>query len=274
MADSVESIAAGVGGLRLRVAVRGEGEPVLFLPGLGNGRACWDAQISELHGRFRCIAFDPRDVGQSDPSPIGYGMRTLAEDAIAVLDALGIRSAHVVGWSMGGAVAQELAIGWPDRVRRLALIATYADTDERGTANLRGWAWLRRRVTPLEFERVLAPWVYSASEYARPGLVEEAIAQVAARPAQPVDRFERQVEATVGHRAGDRLTRISAPTLLLFGSGDALTPPRFADALARGIRDSQLTVLDDAGHALLWTRTAEVNQALSAFLSGSTPSPT
>ncbi len=226
-----------------------------------------------LGDQFRCLSYDPRDVGDSDLAPSPYSTRDLASDAVGVLDALGVGQAHVVGWSMGGAVAQEVAIGWPERVKRLALIATYADGDERGAANLRGWALLRQRLTRAEYLRVTAPWVYSPSEYEQPMLVQGIVEVALSGPEQPQAAFERQVEATVLHHAGDRLDRVNAPTLLVFGADDALTPLRFAHMLRQGIPHSELIVLDGAGHALLQTRAAEVNQALERFLKGGTRGP-
>jgi pimeloyl-ACP methyl ester carboxylesterase len=260
-----------VGGLRLRFEIAGEGPPVLFLPGMGNGREAWRGQVVALGEAFRCVTYDPRDVGESDLATAPYTIRDLAGDAAALLEALGVARAHVVGWSMGGAVAQELALGWPERVDRLVLIATYPAGDARGAANLHGWALLRRRLEPVDYQRVIAPWVYSPREFDEPDLVERAIAQVLRRPAQPQAAFERQVEATLGHDALDRLPLIAAPTLLLFGTDDALTPLRFAHALRARIPHSDLQTIDGAGHALIWTRAAEVNAALRQFLGGPAP---
>lgn len=262
-----------VGQARIRCECRGDGEPILFVSGLGNGWRCWEQQFLALEDQFRCLSYDPRDVGESDLASSPYSTSDLATDAVGVLDALGVRQAHVVGWSMGGAVAQEIAIAWPERVKRLALIATYADGDARGAANLRGWALLRRRLTRDEYLRVTAPWVYSPAEYEQPMLVQSAIELALAAPEQPQAAFERQVEATVLHHAGGRLSHITAPTLLVFGADDALTPLHFAQTLHEEISRSELIVLDGAGHALLRTRTVEVNQALQHFLHGGSRGP-
>lgn len=259
------------GQIRLRSESRGDGFPILFIPGLGNGWNCWEAQFAELSREFRCVSFDPRDVGESGLSPDPYTTRDLAGDAVAVLDSHRIEQAHVVGWSMGGAVAQEMAIGWPERVRRLVLIATYPDGDARGAANMRGWALLRRRLDRLEYLRVTAPWVYSPSDYELPSFVDNAIELALSRPEQPQAAYERQVEATVSHHAGDRLDRIGAPTLLIFGGDDALTPLRFAHMLQQALPESELKVLAGAGHALLRTRATDVNRLLKHFL-GESPS--
>ncbi|MDE3076062.1 MAG: alpha/beta fold hydrolase [Chloroflexota bacterium] len=257
--------------VRLHVQRRGQGEPILLIPGLGEGASCWEAQVGQLEQHFACIGYDPRDCGASDLSPRGYRTQDLAEDAVRLLDALDIEHTHVAGWSMGGAVAQELAIGWPDRVKRLALLATYADSDARGSANLRGWGLLRRQLTPADYCRVTAPWVYSPSEFERPGLIEQALERAMGSPQQPHEAFDRQVEATAAHYAGNRLSRIRAPTLLIFGSDDALTPLRFAQALQNGIAHAEMAVLAGAGHALIRTRAQEVSEILERFFSGAGP---
>lgn len=246
----------------------GAGEPVLFIAGLGLTHRAWDKQINTLSQKFRCITFDNRDAGQSQPTPEQYSVRTMADDAAALLQALSISKANVVGFSMGGAISQELAINHPEVVKKLCLIATYSSGDPRGTANLTAWAAMRELMSPEQYIRATLPWVYSYQDYKIHGLIDAAVNDYVNNPDhQPVEQYKRQVYATTTHYTEDRLNLIKAPTQLIFGSDDILTPMRFVKTLQSGIKDSRLTLIEGAGHGLLWARAAEVNQALIKFLS-------
>ena len=146
-------------------------EAVLFLSGMGNDHTAWAAQARALSEGFRTITYDHRDIGQSSLADGPYTIADLADDAAGLLDALAIEAAHCVGWSMGGAVAQELALRHPDRVRSLALVATYTSSDPRGDLRMRSWAALRPRLTPEEFAHLTWPWVYTVADYRRPGFI-------------------------------------------------------------------------------------------------------
>lgn len=138
------------GPIHLPVTAHGTGPPVLFSVGLDNGRTVWDPQVAAWRDTRCCVTSDQRDVGESAPATSPYTARDLAADAAGLLDALAIPRSAVVGWALGAAVAQEQAIGWPDRVDRLTLLATDPASDARGAAKLRDGA-----LTPLRFARQL-----------------------------------------------------------------------------------------------------------------------
>ena len=110
--------------MRIAWESKGAGEPVLLIHGLGYARWGWEPVAEPLAQRFRLLLFDNRGIGESEIPPGPYTARAMAEDAVSVLDEAGVDSAHVVGTSLGGMVAQELALGWPDRVDRLVLACT------------------------------------------------------------------------------------------------------------------------------------------------------
>ncbi len=256
------------GKIELYYESEGTGESILFVAGLGLTHHAWDKQVAALSKRFRCITFDNRDAGQSQATPEQYSVRTMADDAAAFLQALGISSANVVGFSMGGAISQELAINHPTLVKKLCLIATYTAGDPRGTANLTAWATMRQLMTPEQYIRATLPWVYSYQDYKIHGLVDAAVNDYVNKPDhQPVEQYKRQVYATTTHFTEDRLNLIKAPTYLIFGSDDILTPMRFVKTLQTGIKNSQLTLVEGTGHGLLWARAHEVNETLMTFLS-------
>ncbi|MBI3742900.1 MAG: alpha/beta fold hydrolase [Chloroflexi bacterium] len=269
-----------INGIRLHYELRGDPKapPVLLHPGLGGTQLSWSPVASRLELSHRLILFDPRDVGESGRATKPYAIADLASDVVGLLDHLALASVDVVGLSMGGAVAQELAITYPARVRRLVLLATYDSGDPRGTFVFRHLAHLRRTLPREDFTRLLLPWLYTHEELSAPGVNPEAIvARMLEEPnIQESEAYERQMEATIAFHSRDRLDRIRCPTLLVFGDDDLFTPMRFARSLSQRIRGSRLEVLSGAGHALAWTRSKEVASLIHSFLSeqmGKEPAP-
>ena len=256
-------------GLSLYYEIEGEADapPVLLITGLSGDHRGWGALPSLLGTSYRVVSFDNRDSGLSQRAEAPYAVRDMAEDAAGLLGELGIASAHVVGYSMGGAIAQELAISFPQLVDRLVLLATYDATDPRGAALFRGFASLRRDLLREEYIRLTLPWAYTYKEYQIPGLIEQIVKDVLEDSLfQEPDAYERQMEATVTFDSRDHLHRISCPTLLIFGEEDVMTPMRFARELVRGIKDSRLVTLEGTGHLFVHTRLKETAALVDGFL--------
>lgn len=259
---------ARIGEIELFYQVTGQGDPILWISGLGGDHRSWALQVAEFSSRFRCITFDNRDVGQSASAPSSsYTIRDMAADAAGLLAHLEMPLAHVVGWSMGGAIAQELAINHPDQVRSLSLVATYHQGDPRGTDIMTTFALLRQRLSPEEYQRATGPWVYTYEEYLVPGLVDSLRqrTQENTYPQSP-EAYARQSRATMNHDAADRLAVIRCPTLVVAGEGDILTPLWFAYALRDGIPGARLATIAQAGHGLVWTKAQELNRLLLEFI--------
>ncbi|MBI4496764.1 MAG: alpha/beta hydrolase [Chloroflexi bacterium] len=247
----------------------GAGEPVLWIHGFSGDHRGWAAQIPVFQDAYRCMVYDQRDSGRSATSRRDYTTADLAEDAVGLLDALDIPRATVVGFSMGGAVAQEFAINHPERVHGLVLVATYTAGDPRGSENLRAWARMRAVFTPEQYHRAISPWVLTYREYLVPGLVEGFLQRALENPyRQSQEAYERQMEAVLAHNAEDRLGRITAPCLVLVGDEDILAPLRFSRTLVSRIPRARLEVIPEVGHALLWVKPDEVNRAIGRFLAG------
>ena len=254
-------------GFELFYRQSGDGEPILWIMGLGNDHRGWAYQAPAFRDRFRCITYDNRDCGQSQLADGPYTVADMAEDALGLLDALEIERAHVVGFSMGGAQAQELAIRHPERVRKLVLCNTYTSRDERAAQIFRGRVLLRERLSAEEYARLLLPWVYTYQDYQRPGFIEGTVQAILNDPyPQPIEAFRRQVEATISVHTEDRLAAIRVPTLLLFGEDDITTPVRFARALRSGIPHARLELVEGAGHGLPWSHPDEFNRIVREFL--------
>lgn len=257
------------GGLRIHYEDRGnpQGPAVVMLPSLGGNHLTWGGVAAGLGQRYRLVLPDPRDAGKSGHATRPYAIAEMASDIAGLMGHLGIAPAYVAGLSMGGAIAQELALERPELVRRLVLIATYDSGDPRGTAIFRHLAHLRRILSREDYHRTLLPWLFTHEEFHHGIDPEEVVRRLTQDPFfQPPDAYERQMEATIAFSSTDRLHRIACPTYLVFGDEDLFTPLRFARSLHAGIAGSRLAVLHGAGHGLVWTRGREVAALIDSFL--------
>jgi pimeloyl-ACP methyl ester carboxylesterase len=150
-------------GIEIFYVENGTGEPLLLIAGFACDHTNWSEMIPLLASRYRVIVFDNRGVGQSSAPDTPYSIRQMAEDAAGLLDAVGLRSVHVAGHSMGGQIAQELALAHPERVKTLMLLSSCARIDERGKAVIESWGDLPRLVDAETGLRLSFPWIYTRS---------------------------------------------------------------------------------------------------------------
>jgi pimeloyl-ACP methyl ester carboxylesterase len=237
-----------VEGASLYYEVHGDGPPLLLISGLGGDHSAWDASLPALK-HYRTVVFDNRGVGRSSKPPGPCSIAQMAADAAQVMDVAAIHSAHVAGLSMGGAIAQDLAIAHPDRVLSLTLVSTWAKADDFLYRLMRSWADAASScgMTPL-WEQLLL-WSFS------PGLFDarderlDAMLAGAPRDAGDIQVFIDQAHACIEHDAVDRLAEIVAPTQILVGDTDIYTPERYAQRLHELIRGSSLVRLAGSAHA-------------------------
>ncbi len=261
-----------VNDVELYYELQGSGAPLLLIAGFGCDHTFWSQAVPRLAERYQVILFDNRGVGQSSSPDRPCSIRQLADDAAALLDGLGVRNVHVAGHSMGGQIAQELALARPELVRSLMLLSSCARCDERGKAIIEMWGDLPGLVAPRTMAQLLMPWLYTSDFYAKPGAVEQLIDILLAAPFPPTARgLWHQSRAISACDTLDRLGAIRCPTLVLVGREDVLLPVRFSEQLAHGIPHAQLVVLEGAGHGLLVETPDEVAQALLRFLERVTP---
>jgi pimeloyl-ACP methyl ester carboxylesterase len=243
--------------------------------GLGMNATGWWRTVETLCRMYRTIAFDNRGVGRSDRPPGPYSVAQMADDAVAVLDAAGAEHAHVYGISLGGMIAQEIALRHPDRVDALVLGATTPGGPEAVPADEATLAFFNRRAEMPAEEAVWAsvPYNYGPRTRAeRAQAIGEDIAQRLRFPIEP-EPYRAQLEAALGHDASGRLGEIAAPTLVVHGEADRMVAPANASLLARGIPGAELLMLPEAGH-LYPTDDPEADRAVARFLSErSSPGP-
>jgi pimeloyl-ACP methyl ester carboxylesterase len=257
-------------GARLHVVDQGKGDPVLWLQGLNAPASAWAAQLGHFSQTHRSIAPDARGVGQSDAPPGPYTTEQLARDALAVLDAAGIERAHLVGLSLGGAAAQELALSHPGRVRSLALLSTFAAQSPRSRALLEAWRTLYPVVAADErlrnaWDLQAYSWLFTDRYWRAPANVRAALRFASTQPLQPVQGFIGQVDAALSHDSRERLPALKVPTLVIHGALDQLSPKENGEELARLIPGAELLIVPDVGHAVNLEGQRAVNAALRAL---------
>ncbi|MCI0464569.1 MAG: alpha/beta hydrolase [Gemmataceae bacterium] len=254
--------------LDLFYADRGQGEPLVFLNGLSGDHLYWMGQLRAFSKPYRCLALDNRDVGQTRNPARCYSTADLARDVLGLLDRLGLDAAHVVGLSMGGMIAQELALAAPQRVKSLVLADTLARTDEWFRGTLSAFEAVRRQVadTPAFFETILPWWVsWRFFEQSERITWLRWLLRQAPYP-QPLDGFLRQLDATRRHDALERLGAIACPVLILVGAEDAICPPRYSEQLLERLPQGRLVVVPGVGHALPFEDPVRFTTVVGEFL--------
>ena len=253
-------------GTQIRVQHRGDGPDVLLIAGLGDPLEAWQLQLDGLSDRYRLTAFDNRGVGLT-PLPEGtLSTPMMAEDAAAVLRALDVPAAHIMGFSGGASIAQELALAHPELVRSLVLVGAFARPDPYFEAMLAAW---RSMVETAPSERAMLEsfylWVYTPRAHAD-GTVDRFIEEALAFPhPQSTEAFLRQLDAFGDHDALDRLSRIAAPALVLTGELDIAAPVRLGRAVAERIPGATLEVLAGEAHQPFQEVPDRFNARVDAF---------
>lgn len=252
----------------IRYVQTGTGPDVLLIGGLTDVVESWQPQLDALADRYRLTAYDNRGFGRSSMPRPGepLSMATMAQDAIDLLDHLGIEEAHVAGFSGGGAVAQHVAVHHPERVRSLVLNGTFAYMDEVMVRLTDMW---RRMIAAAPDERTLLrdffAFIYSPAAH-ESGWVDAVIEDALQFMAEPApDAFERSVDAYQGHDARDGLTQLSIPALVLAGELDLACPPRVCKQVADLIPGAQYEVLSGAGHQQFQEDPEDWNARVDAF---------
>lgn len=246
---------AGAGGVELYYERAGSGEPLLLIQGMSGTHVAWGEPFrSALEAEFDCIVFDNRGVGLSGAVTEPFTIAEMAADAAALLDALEIESAHVLGISMGGMIAQELALAQPQRLRSLALGCTYCGGPGSQLMDPADFQGLAEAMASGNQDRVFrAMYELNLSSGFR---VEESRFPefVAMAEAVPVPRrtVELQLQAILGHDTSARLPGLSLPTLVIHGTVDRVLGYPNGPLIASLIPGSHLETLEEVGHMFWW----------------------
>ncbi len=256
---------AEIADLSLHYEQSGEGPPLLLIAGIPAIADDWEPLVSRLAmlGR-RVISYDNRGSGNTSVTPGPYTTGQMTGDAAALLEHLAIDRADVFGMSMGGMIAQELAIAYPQRVGRLVLGCTHAGLAHAAPAPAAAgrafalrtddWALRMRTLAPFAFARGVEPSFL------------EAFIEKKSRDVQDPRGYRAQIDAVLAHDTAQRLGMIRAPTLVLTGDDDRIIPAASSDLLVQRIPDAELRTIEGAGHLFFLERLEETIGILAGFL--------
>jgi pimeloyl-ACP methyl ester carboxylesterase len=258
-----------VNGVNIYYEIHGTGEPLALFMGLGGNVAMWDPEfVDELARHTKVIMFDNRGTGRSDKPLEDYSIELFSDDAAALLDALAVDSAHILGASMGGMIAQEFALRYPDKCRKLILCCTLPGGEHTvpPTPEALHMLMSQKDLPPEQGKRAAWPAAYTARfiEENRDWL-ESRLKREIEYPTPP-HAFEKHLKAAMSFDAYDRLPRIMLPTLVMTGTEDILVPPENSDTLAKRISGTRLLRFENAAHGFLSERRDDALRAILEFL--------
>jgi 3-oxoadipate enol-lactonase len=255
-------------GTRIHYEVTGKSgaTPVLMIQGLGASKNAWNLQRIAMATRFRIISFDNRGAGRSDKPTEPFTLEQMADDALAVLDAAGIETAHVVGASMGGVISQIVAVKFSHRVRSLTLVCTACRNHPWRQELLQSWAKTAADKGMIEVGKEAAQWVMSPRSFRR--LVPAFTWMGPLAALRPRHSFVSQIDAILNTREDlvDQLSTITAPTMVIVGNQDILTPRGDSEEIAERIPNAELVVISGAAHGLMMEHSSTFNRILIEFL--------
>lgn len=254
-------------GVRIYWEAAGSGPPLLLIMGLGYSHEMWHRTTPLVSQHFKTILFDNRGVGKSDIPPGPYPIATMAADAAAVLDAAGVAGADVYGVSMGGMIAQEFALRYPGRVRKLILGCTAAGGPKavRADPEVNQVLLMRGNMTLEEGTEAMVPYIYDAGTPRT--RIDEDLA-IRRRTYPTAEAYTAQLQGILAWESYSRLGQIQAPTLVIHGETDRLVPPGNGRLIAEAITGSKLVLIPHASHIYMTDQPEASHKSVMDFLLG------
>ncbi len=256
-----------VGHITLNVEEAGDGPAFIFIPGLVGLLNAWQYQVAEFSKRYRCISFDHRGAGDSDRAPVDqYSTEAIADDVIALMDTLGIETAHVASTSTGGAIQQTLANDHPDRLRCCIFSNTWTKADEY----VRRVQTARKQIALAEgqeaYVKISSLFTNGAMQfrYNLDRVME--IERRSLETAAPPEILAARLDMTMAHDRLDELHQISNPSLIIGTRDDATVPFYFSEDLHATIEGSRLILVEEGGHYSFRRHADEWNALVASFL--------
>jgi 3-oxoadipate enol-lactonase len=264
--------ALAANGINIHYEIQGEGTPLVLIAGLGYPAWQWQRMLPYLSQQLKVISFDNRGVGETDKPAGPYSAGLLAADTVALMDALGIESAVIMGHSMGGFIAQELALTYPERVNKLILSATNFGGPHHVPVTPQAMLVLADMTSDpvTRFKNGLVVSTAPGFAEQHPEIIQEWLEW---RIANPVDPAGYQAQMAIGlglisEQASfeNKLPEVKVPTLILFGAHDQVVPPANAELLAAKLPNHQVVILPDAGHFFPMEVPQQASQAVIDFV--------
>ena len=237
-----------VGDIKINYEVKGHGEPVILITGLGGDTTFWRGMVPLLADKFKVITFDNRGSGLTECPDGHFNNTTLADDVVLLMDHLSIPKAHVLGWSMGGNIAQEIALSHPERVASLTLVSTYMRRPSRSSYMMHVMIDSVRSGGDIKhLFRIMQSLC----------MTEEAFYKMEKRgnyaewiPQMSLEQFVYQMEAVDGFDSRQWAKNIKVPTRVIHGRSDIMVPPRMGQELSAEIKGSDFILIDGGGHTM------------------------
>jgi 3-oxoadipate enol-lactonase len=255
---------ASINGINMNYNIEGQGEPLIMIMGLGSTSAAWRFQRRFFRKYYKVITFDNRGAGKTDKPAGPYSMKLMANDTVALMDNLAIEKSHVMGVSMGGKIAQEVAINYPERVDKLVLANTYCCQDD----SMNGWTPEWTAAVDRFCETWKAPRVgiaFNGPLWRFFGFFQIRISTMRKTPEEKAGYLAQKKAAETVHTI-DRLPSVKARTLVITGTGDNLTRHTSSDTMAKIIPNAKLVKIIGGSHTLIVERSGEFNKVVLNFL--------
>jgi pimeloyl-ACP methyl ester carboxylesterase len=266
MSHSSGTVTASDGRTQLYWESTGHGAPVLMIMGLGLSGGAWWRTVPVLSRRLRVITFDARGIGRSPSPRHNHTVEAMADDAVSVIEGLGFESAHVYGFSLGGMVAQSVALRHASRVQSLVMGATHAGGPRAVRPDDDVLAFFNRRSTMETEEAAWASVPYNYGPRCREERVDRIAEDIEVRLQNPFNpaAYRAHLYAAAVHNCHGRLRRIGVPTMIVHGAYDRIIPVDNAYLIASGLPDCRLRILEDSGH-LYPTEEPEIEEEIADF---------
>lgn len=232
--------------------IHGKGKPFLLIAGLGSDSSSWLSVAKAFSAHFQTIIFDNRGCGRSSTTNKRYAISDMAEDVIRLLDYLKIKQAYALGHSMGGYIAQELAINYPERISKLILASTAPISSKRNNLFFKDmYKQLKQKGCSKEWFNKWAVWLFSPKLLKDNAFIDTFVDGAVNYPyQQKAEGFKSQVDALLSFDVRDKIARIKAKTLILAGKNDILITPRESMVLAKNIHGSVFRLLNGVAHSM------------------------
>lgn len=249
--------------------IHGNGTPLILIGGLASDHNGWETVLGEFAKKFQVIIFDNRGAGQSDVTPAPYSTQLLAEDVVGLMDALEIPSAHVLGHSLGSAIAQQLAINFPEKIKKLIIHAPFiAPLTIPKMAMSVTETLLQQKIAVELIARYNIPWLYSADFIEDPQRLSIALDRMA-KKRYPITAlgFQNQAAAYRSHNTRDSLKQIKHPTLIIAGEDDLMSPLKISKEIMQALPKAKYVMIPKTAHLAHVEKPAEFIGIVLEFLS-------
>lgn len=237
-----------VNDIEINYEVEGEGEPLVLIHGLSGSTTHWFFQIPEFSKHYKVIAYDVRGHGQTDKPKQEYSIKLFADDLKGLLDKLGVDKTHLIGISMGGYIAQQFALDYPDKVKSLVLADTASEIGEVNELILKNWILCAKKLGMEAVFNSLLTWVLTDEEMRENKELIGTFREQFLIDNDQVHAYVAACNACGRFNLTSQLRKIKAPTLVLVGDSDILLPLKYSKIIHQNVLNSELKTIEDAGH--------------------------